>query len=114
MNQYKTLIIQTSTGLECILLNEIVRIEALGSYSKLYFTNRRILVVSKVLHWFENRLPKELFVRIHRSHLISIAQICQFSFKENQMITLKDNSKFEVARRKKTVIKKMLTQSLAA
>ncbi len=95
-------------ALECIFTNEIVRIEALSNYSKIHFTNRKTLVVSKVLHWFEDLLPKENFARIHRSHFINIGQISHFCFKENKMITLKDNSTFEVARRKKTTIKRLL------
>ncbi len=114
MTQYKTIMIQTNKGMECILPSDIVRIEALSNYSKLHFTNRKTLVVSKVLHWFEDILPKEYFARIHRSHLINIEQISHFCFKENQIITLKDNSTFEVARRKKRGIKKMLGNSLAA
>ncbi|MEQ1767700.1 MAG: hypothetical protein ABL859_09765, partial [Methylotenera sp.] len=60
MNNPKTLLLPTCKGLECILFNEIVRIEASSNYSKLFFNNGKTLVVAKVLHWFEDQLPKEI------------------------------------------------------
>lgn len=52
-------------------LGQIIRVESLSNYSKVYSTHARPFVVSKVLHWFEDQLPPELFARVHRSHLIN-------------------------------------------
>jgi len=49
--------------------NQIIRIEAASSYSRIYFADGNKLLTSKVLHWFEDLLPQEMFVRVHRSHL---------------------------------------------
>jgi hypothetical protein len=41
---------------ELIDIRSIIRIEAMSSYSKLYFTGKKNLVVAKVLSWFEDML----------------------------------------------------------
>jgi len=57
----------------------IIRIEAKNTYSKIYFTNREPLLVSKILKWFENLLINKGFIRVHKSHLINGAFICKKS-----------------------------------
>lgn len=51
--------------------NQIIRIEAASNYSRIYFANGKKLLTSKVLHWFQDLLPQEMFVRVHRSHLVN-------------------------------------------
>jgi two-component system, LytTR family, response regulator len=58
-----------------ILINEIVRIEALSNYSKIHLLNGKYIVLAKVLRWFEDILPQELLVRVPHSYLININYI---------------------------------------
>ncbi|MEO7309335.1 MAG: LytTR family DNA-binding domain-containing protein [Chitinophagaceae bacterium] len=50
---------------------DIIRVEGLGNYTKIHFTSGHPVTVAKVLHWFEDHLPQELFARIHRGHLVN-------------------------------------------
>ena len=54
-----------------ILPQNIVRVEALSNYSKIFFAKGSPLVVTKVLNWFEESLLLNGFTRIHRSHLVN-------------------------------------------
>lgn len=65
------LMLNTSTGSFFIDINTIERIEASSNYSKLYFSNGKTLLTAKVLKWFEEKLPRENFTRLHRSHLVN-------------------------------------------
>jgi len=112
--QHKILFLPTSKGIENIAFDKIVRIEALSSYSKLYFTNGKTLVVAKLLHWFEENLVTGQFARVHRSHLINIAYVQQYNSKRNRLIRLSDNSCVEVSRRKGAAFKKLLQNKEAA
>lgn len=114
MEQSNSIILTTYYGKKAITFDKILRIEAISNYSKLYFTDGKTLVVSKVLQWFEERLLKEQFIRVHRSHLINIVYIQQYNNKGIQTITLKDNSFFQVARRKQTVVKRLLGIAMSA
>jgi hypothetical protein len=49
----------------------IVRIEASSNYSKFFFLDVKVPVTAKVLKWFEEKLPRQLFTLMHRSHLIN-------------------------------------------
>lgn len=65
------LLLHTSAGRLWIETASIVRIEASSNYCKLFLTNGQILVTAKVLKWFEEKLPPEAFMRLHRSHLVN-------------------------------------------
>jgi len=114
MTQNNSIILTTYYGKEPIAFDKILRIEAISNYSKLYFTDGKTLVVSKVLHWFEGQLLGAQFIRVHRSHLINTEYISEYNKKGKQVITLKDNSFFTVARRKQTVVRRLLKNTLSA
>ena len=50
---------------------DIIRIEAVSNYSRIYLSNGNTIVVAKVLHLLQDLLPETMFVRVHRSHLIN-------------------------------------------
>ncbi len=104
----------TYYGKELIPLSTILRIEAISNYSKLYFADGKTLVVSKVLQWFEEQLVNDFFIRVHRSHLINTVYISEYNKKGKQTIVLKDNSFFQVARRKQSVVRRLLENAMTA
>ncbi len=55
----------------------IVRIESSRNYSRVFFTNRPSLLVCQILQWFEDLLPDDAFLRVHRSHLVNRAFIME-------------------------------------
>lgn len=56
---------------QVIDITSIIRIEAISNYSKVYFTDGKTMVVSKILRWFEEQLASGTFIRTHRTHLIN-------------------------------------------
>ena len=114
MNQNNFITLTTYYGKEQIPFNKILRIEAISNYSKLYFTDGKTLVVSKVLQWFEDQLVNDCFIRVHRSHLINTVYISEYNKKGKQTIILNDNSFFQVARRKQTLVRRLLENAMTA
>jgi two-component system, LytTR family, response regulator len=80
----------------------VIRVKALSSYSKLYFSNGKVLVVSKVLRWFEEALA-ENFMRIHRTHLVNKSFIDEYM--ADGRIRLHTGECIEVSRRKRNSVK---------
>ncbi len=81
---------------------QIVRIESSSNYSRIYFNNRPPLLVCKVLQWFEDLLPDENFVRVHRSHLVNRKYI---SAQPNESYLLLENGQLvPVSRRRRKVV----------
>ncbi|MGX5819550.1 LytR/AlgR family response regulator transcription factor [Chitinophaga lutea] len=57
-----------------INLEDILYIEALKDYIKIYTHNQPVLTL-KSLKAFESRLPKDKFMRVHRSYLVAMNKI---------------------------------------
>ncbi len=97
----ETLFLTTCKGIEVIDINEIVRIEAISNYSKLFFSNGKTLVVAKVLRWFEETLADHRFIRIHRTHLINRSFILKYVNYNGSKVKLYNGEYIDVAKRKK-------------
>ena len=71
----------------------IIRIEASSNYSKVYFSNAKPMTVAKVLHWFEDQLPQQMFARVHRSHLVNKMFMLQVNGAKNKMLLLNNGER---------------------
>jgi len=82
----------------------IIRIEAKSNYCKIYFTDQRaVLVVSKVLHLVQANLPADMFVRVHRSHLVNRLFIKSVSGTHTKTVELTNGELVAVSRRRHAV-----------
>ena len=87
---------------------QIVRIEASSNYCKVHVRNGKPIVVSKVLLWFQVRLPEQLFVRVHRSHLVNKIYMQRMTGSGNNEVLLMNGDTIMISRRKKSVLKQIL------
>jgi len=94
------LIIPASHGFNVLEIEGIIRLEADGCYTKIIIQDGSKTLVSRTLKDFENSLPKEKFFRIHRSHLINLKYIKDYSNLSGNYVTMTDGSKIEISRRK--------------
>ncbi|MFI5187352.1 MAG: LytR/AlgR family response regulator transcription factor, partial [Chitinophagales bacterium] len=97
----KKIAIPTSEGFDFISISDIIRCEAMGSYTKIYISNSRTVLVSKPLKDYEGLLPEDIFFRIHNSHLINLNHIKKYSRGRGGSVELEDGSVIEVATRRK-------------
>ncbi|MEG2178328.1 MAG: LytTR family DNA-binding domain-containing protein [Bacteroidales bacterium] len=83
-----------------VMSDEILWIEAEGSYSRIYLTEKRNIIVSFHLSIVGEELPKIDFVRIHRSCIINIRHVVSLvgnSFKiDGKILTIGRNYKEDV------------------
>lgn len=82
----------------------IIRIEASSNYSKIYFSNAKPMLVAKVLHWFEDKLPQQMFARVHRSHLVNKSFMLQINGTKTKVLLLNNGESIAVSRRKSGVL----------
>ena len=68
-----------------IKLSELMYLESLSDYVKIYF-NDQSLTTRETISSFEQSLP-ETFVRIHRSYIVNLDYITEFS---NKSVTIGD------------------------
>lgn len=99
--QHNIIEVPTSKGLLTICLQQIVRIQGLSNYSRIYFSNGRYpLTVARVLKKFEAILPEGSFIRSHRTHLINRDFVETINLKQNY-ISLRNGETIAISRRKK-------------
>ncbi|CAL1520078.1 LytTR family DNA-binding domain-containing protein [Chitinophaga sp. MM2321] len=72
LNDY--IFIKTEYKIIKINLEDILFIEALKDYTKIYTQNLPVLTL-RSLKSFETRLPADKFIRVHRSYLVSLNKI---------------------------------------
>lgn len=105
------LILPATHGFSITNYNEIVRLEADGCYTNIFMKEGKNKVVTRTLKEFEDTLPKDKFFRIHKSHLINLNFIKDYSNIGGFYVTMNDGSKIEVSRRKAPdFIKKLKTK----
>lgn len=93
------LTLPTATGSEYINIKDILRIEADGSYSKVYTVDNKMRLITKNLKSLEMSLEGESFFRCHNSHLINLEYIKKFiPTKDKGFIEMADESSIPVAR----------------
>ncbi len=109
-NNYSRITITTCDGCYFFSPEEIVRLEASSNYTNVFFTNRKKILIAKVLKDYETLLEPLRFVRTHRSHLVN-SQHVQF-IDGNGQIIMRDSSRVEISRRKKKDVMKELKKCL--
>lgn len=85
-----TLIVKEEYNNISISVEDILYIEALGNYIKIYRENNRNVMTRMKMKEIQEMLPVHSFVRIHRSFIVSVSKIEKFN-KNN--IKLKGMSK---------------------
>ncbi len=95
------LAIQTIDGLAFINADEIIRLQAEGSYTAIHLTNKRSIVSSKSIKDYEDILTSDIFFRIHNSHIVNLRFIKKYHKGRGGYIVLEDDTNIEVATRRK-------------
>lgn len=89
-------------GFEFLDSDGIVRFEADGCYTIIYTSEGKKITVSRTLKLFENTLSPNEFIRVHKSHIINLKYVKEYSKLDGGCIVMTDGSKVEVSRRKAT------------
>jgi two-component system LytT family response regulator len=82
-------------SLRMIRTREIRAVEAQGNYSLFYLDGDKTVLMTKVLYYWEEMLPEELFLRAHRSLLVNVELITGIEkmSRDDYQVFFKDLSK---------------------
>jgi two-component system, LytTR family, response regulator len=100
----------TTSGLTFVSINDIIRCESVGNYTRIYFTNKSDYLVSRTLKELEYLLDDSDFYRIHHSHLINLQHMQSYQQGDGGYALMSDGSQVEVSRRKKADFLKRASQ----
>jgi len=101
----QTISVKTAEQTYIVSINDIIRLEADGSYTTIITKNSRI-IASKNLKSFEKKLPENSFIRTHQSHLINKEYI-KYIDKDGRL-KLSNNDSVPIAFRKKSIVRNLL------
>lgn len=102
------LAIPTNTGMYFYSPNEIIRLEGESNYTRLFFTDKKPLLVSKTLKEYDELLTEYGFIRVHKSHIVNRKHVINYT--SDGQLTLSDQSKVEISRRRKDEVIQALKQ----
>lgn len=87
-------------GYSMVNIDDIIHIEADSNYSIFYLANKDKITVSKVLKEYEEILPVNQFVRVHKSSIINLNYLEEYNSRNGLELILKNGDKIAVSRRR--------------
>lgn len=91
----------TSDGFLFEYLDNIMHIQAEGSYCSVFIKGKKKELVSKNLKEFEDILPSSVFCRVHHSYIININFVKKYYKGRGGYVEMEDGASIEISVRKK-------------
>ncbi|MEO8117243.1 MAG: LytTR family DNA-binding domain-containing protein [Bacteroidota bacterium] len=88
-------------GYEFIEADKIIYANAEGSYTHIYLTEKRKLIISKTLSDVEESLSPDLFHRIHHSTVVNLSHITHFYKTDGGFLLMDNGEKLIVSKSRK-------------
>ena len=92
--------LRTSTGTHFISYTEVIYCEADGRYTRIHLRTNKCITVARHLKEFEEKLPKDIFFRIHNSYLVNLNFATGLDKSNKNHLIVNNNNKLSVSRRK--------------
>lgn len=99
-SEIRKLTLPYGQGFKMIDIDDIIYIEADSNYSIVHLNNHDKITVSKVLREFEELLPGDQFVRIHKSSIINLNHLKEYNSKHGLQVFLKNGESINISRRR--------------
>ena len=90
--------------IDFVPLNQIIRCQAEGNYTRFYLLDNKTKLVSKTLKDFELALEDNGFCRTHNSHIVNLDMVKSFSRSDGGVLILSDDSHIPISRNRKEVV----------
>jgi two-component system LytT family response regulator len=102
-DQLRNIALQKGDKVFYLKLSDIIYLEAESNYTRIVTMQSETFLQSKTLKYYEDLFQEShLFIRISRSHIINIVHVKSYSKSEPCILSLSNDYKIEISRRKKT------------
>ncbi|HEX7411686.1 MAG TPA: LytTR family DNA-binding domain-containing protein [Bacteroidales bacterium] len=100
-------------GISFIEVDDIVSLQADGNYTIIHLNSMQKLVITKTLKDFEELLDQTQFARIHKSYIVNLKYIKEYSTTDGGVVKMTDGNQWSISRRQlESFLEKMKTASL--
>lgn len=90
-------------GIIFVRQDQVIRLEASGSYTIFFLENNVKHLVSKSMKEYEVLLDPSIFFRCHNSHIINLKMVTKFVHNNGYFAELSNGSTVEIAKRNKEI-----------
>ncbi len=106
----KKIALSTSQGLIFVPVNQIIYLEADGSYTHIFLTDGSKLLISKKIKEFENILTQDNhFFRTHRSFIVNLSFIKQYIKQDGGHLIMENGAIVHISRERKDDFNKIIS-----
>lgn len=100
-------------GISFIEVDDMVSLQADSNYTIIHMNTMQKLVVSKSLKEFEELLDQTQFSRIHKSYIVNLRYIKEYSTTDGGIVKMTDGNQWSISRRQlESFLEKMKNGSL--
>ncbi|MFI5453464.1 LytR/AlgR family response regulator transcription factor [Pedobacter sp. UC225_61] len=96
----KKITLPSGQGYRLVDIDDIIHIAADSNYSVFHLLNLEKIAVSKILKDYEEILPENTFVRIHKSSIVNLKYIKEYNSKNGLQVVLNNGETINVSRRR--------------
>lgn len=100
-NGPRKIAVPTIKAINYVDVDDLLRLEADGNYTTIYFVKGQSMVASKQIGEFERQLEPGRFFRVHDKHLINLQLVKSFIKGDSGTVVMNDGSTIPVSRRRK-------------
>ncbi len=97
--QHKKIVVPSQLGLEFVQISNIIHFQGDSGYTNIHFIDRKSILSSHSIGYFNKLLENHSFYLIHKSHLINLSYIEKYL--NEGYVVLAKNHKLPVARNKR-------------
>lgn len=100
-NLDRRVVLKTASAIEFVEVQKVIRCEAQGRYTTVYFKDNTSLLISLHLKEVEQIFKKEHFIRCHNSHLVNRSAISRYNKTDGGFFEMITGEQIPVARARK-------------
>jgi two-component system LytT family response regulator len=109
-DEAQKIVLSTAERIHVVGVDEIIRCESDNYYTRFFFTSGKTLLISKTLKEHEALLADHHFIRPHKSHLVNLKYIKQYSRMDGGTLILEDGARIPVSRRKRELVVRTISR----
>ncbi len=99
--QHQKVVLPVIDGFEVVPVNEIVRCQADGNFTRFYLKNGQKKMICRTLKFYEEILSELDFLRVHKSHLVNLQYVKQYKRGKGGQLILEGGHTVDVSPTKK-------------
>lgn len=102
--QHQKIALPNRGGYEFAQVDSILYCTAEGAYTKIVFSDKHSLLMSRTLGDIEEMLPPEIFIRIHHSTIVNLNAVTHFIRADGGYVVMNTSEKLMVSKARKEVL----------